>query len=339
MQRFLEAIFRHGFQLVLLIFVPLLVAGGIVISMPRTYEASATLWALQRYAVIGATGPEANLSATPASTQSTALTELLQTRSFALATAKQTSLASTYSAATQGNPDTLDDALFSDISKNVKVNVIGYNVYQILYDNQHPKVAQQVVAAVIDQFGIEASQFSVVEGKQLLAIDVGQLTQAQSASTSASKAAVSYLASHPGATIQNDPTYSLLYAQQQSAQNSLLSLQTTISQINRQIASVGDGSTGLYSIVDAPRAGDRPVSRTKTLLLGGSIGLAIALLGCSIYLVLLLRQDRSAHTPNDVQRITNLPVLLELPYVPATVTVNAINGSRVKSRGNRWLRR
>ncbi len=337
MQRVLEAIFRHRFQMILMIVVPLLVAGGIVLSMPRTYEASATLWALQRYSVIGATGPEADLSATPASTQSTALTELLQTRSFALATAKQTNLATTYSAATQSNPDTLNDALFSDISKNVKVNVIGYNVYQILYDNQHPKIAQQVVAAVVAQFGIEASQFSVVEGKQLLAIDVGQLTQAQNASDTAAKAAVSYLAKHPGSTVQNDATYSLLYAQQQSAQNSLLSLQTTIAQINRQIASVGSGSTGLYSIVDAPVVGDRPVSRSKTLLLGGGIGLALALLACSLFLVLLLRQDRSAHAPSDIQRITDLPVLLELPFVPATVTVNAINGSHATARSKRRL--
>ena len=89
MTRTLEAIFRHPLQLLILIILPPIIAVAVAYFMtPRTYQSTASVWALQRYFVIGATGPESNLAAFPAQTQATALTELLQTRTFALAVAQ-----------------------------------------------------------------------------------------------------------------------------------------------------------------------------------------------------------------------------------------------------------
>src|SRR5579859_4107411 len=101
MRRVLELIFRHWAKILGLLIIPVIISLGIVYVQPRAYEASTTLWALQRYSVIGATGPEADLTATPASTQATAVQELLQTRSFSLSVANETGLASTFPAATR----------------------------------------------------------------------------------------------------------------------------------------------------------------------------------------------------------------------------------------------
>lgn len=338
MRRTLEAIFRHQLQLAIMMIVPILIALAVVMLQPRAYEASTTLWALQRYSVIGATGPEADLTATPASTQATALQELLQTRSFSLSVANETQLASTYPASTRDNVNTLNDALFSEISKNVRVTPSGYNLYQVVYDNKNPQIAQQVIAAVVDRFGAEASQFSVVEAKQLLLTYAGQLNQAKTTSTNATEAASKYLATHPASTAQNDPVYSQLLIQAQADQANVLNLQATIAQINQQLATVGNGSGGLYSVIDAPAVGDKPVSRLKTLLLGGGIGLAVALLGCTIYLVMLLRQDHTAQASTDLRRVTTYPVLLEIPYLPATtmsLPAEASNGRRSKLKRGR----
>ena len=338
MRRTLESIFRHQLQLAIMILAPILIALLVVMAQPRAYEASTTLWALQRYSVIGATGPEADLTATPASTQATAVQELLQTRSFSLSVANETGLASTFPAATRNNVNALNDALFTEISKNVRVTPNGYNLYQIVYDNKDPKIAEQVIAAVVDRFGAAATQFSVAEAKQLLLTYAGQLGQAQTTSTNATQAASKYLAAHSGATAQNDPVYSQLLNQAQADQTNVLNLQATIAQLNQQLATVGNGSGGLYSVIDAPAVGDRPVSRLKTLLLGGGIGLAVALLGCTIYLVMLLRQDRTAQSSTDLRRATEYPVLLEIPYLPATVghqPAGTASGRRGRSRRSR----
>src|SRR2546421_7366584 len=136
--------------------------------VPRTYQSTASLWALHRYQVIGVTGPESDLLSTPAQTQATALSELLQSRVFALSVAHATSLSSTLDASVQKDPQLRDDALFNEISQHVQVGAQGYNLFTITYVNHNPEVAQQVVQAVIQNFGLQSQGFSVVEGQLLL---------------------------------------------------------------------------------------------------------------------------------------------------------------------------
>lgn len=337
MRRVLETIFRHPAQLAVLLLLPTLIGTVVALLQPRKYEATATLWALQRYSIIGASGPEADLSATPADTQATALTELLQTRTFALAVANQTDLKSTMSASVRANVDTLNDALFTEISKNVKVAPVAYSLYQITYDNQHSAVAQQVVAATVQRFGTVAMGFSTVEGQQLLAIYSDQLMKAQAAATSAFQVAATYLNQHPNAATAKDPEYTQLLNQAQADQANVLAIQSNIAAVNQQLAAIGSGSGQLYSIVDKPAVSDRPVSRVTTLVLGAGIGVAVALLVCTIYVLILLRQDRSIYGPGDLRRTVALPVLLELPYlstarqlVAGDARAAALNGDQTR---------
>lgn len=320
MGRVLEVIFRHKIQLVVMSLAPILIALIVVLAQPRAYQATATLWALQRYSVIGATGPESDLTSTPATTQATALQELLQTRSFSLSVAGETNLADTLPASAHASKNTLNDAIYTEISTQVKVTPSSYNLYEISYNNKNPTVAKQVVAAVVDQFGAAATQFSVAEGKQLLVVYAGQLAKAQASSNAATQTASKYISQHPGATAQSDPVYSQLLTQAQGEQATVLNLQASITQLNQQLASVGPSSGGLYSIIDAPAVSDRPVSRLKTYALGGGVGLAVALLGCSIFIVLLLRQDRAPYSAVEAQQLTQLPVLMEIPYLPSAIT-------------------
>lgn len=321
MRRVLELIFRHWAKILGLLIIPVIISLGIVYVQPRQYEASTTLWALQRYSVIGATGPEANLYATPASTQATALTDLLQTRSFDLAIAQETDLAKTFDAATRADPSKLDDAIQKELSSKVIATAIGTFLYQITYDNKSPKIAKQVISAVVDQFAVAATGFSVVEAKQLLQTYGSELTQAQTAANAATQAAADYANAHPRATAQTDPVYNQLLQQAQGAQANVASLQGHITALNQQLATNG-GSAALYKVVDAPMVNNQPISRLKTIELGGGIGLAVALLAITILLVAFSRRDRSVYSADDLRRISELPVVMELPQLPASIATN-----------------
>jgi hypothetical protein len=234
MRRALEALFRRlGRFLLLLVLLPLI---GFVVgyALPRTYQAQASLWANQRFAVIGATGTESDLLATEAETQATALNELLQTRDFALAVANQTPLPSTLSAAVRADPNARDDALVQAITGRVLVQAQGTYLFTITYSDKSARIAQQVVAAVIESYGHQGLLLAVSEGQRLLATDQGQLPALQKTYDAAVKAEAQYVNQHPTQTqaqLINDPTYTALHADTQQKQATVQALQTQIAQL------------------------------------------------------------------------------------------------------------
>ena len=189
MARTLEAIFRRPLQFLSLMILPLLLGVAIVYFVsPRTYLSTTSLWALHRYQVIGATGPESNLLASPAETQSSALSELLQTSTFALSVAKSTQVASTLdlSPSVLADPSLLDDTLYTEISHNVQVVPQAYNLFIVSYANRNPLIAQQVVSSVIQNFVVQSQGLTTLEGKNLIDSYQIQLTKAKQDATSCS---------------------------------------------------------------------------------------------------------------------------------------------------------
>lgn len=323
----LEAIFRRPIRLLIpVVLLPLLGVAIAYYTVPRMYQATASLWALHRYAVIGATGLESDLNATPAETQATALSELLQTRAFALTVAHATNLAPTLNldSSTMSDTQLLDDTLYSEISRKVQVNAQGYSLFEVSYTNPNPQVAQQVIEAVVDDFGIQSAGFSVVEGQRLLEGYQPQLVTAQSAADAAAKAESQYIAAHPNLTpnqLPNDPQYALLDAKRLLALNTLQNLQNTIATITQAIGSQGQTAASLFQVLDAPQAASRPLSRLKQYLIGGGIGLGMALLACTLYILILVRRDRGMYTALDLQKVTAFPVMMQLPQLSsATVS-------------------
>lgn len=323
MNRALEAISRHIFKiLIIVILIPLLSLAVAYFMVPRTYQAQVSLWALHRYAVIGATGSESNLLDTPANTQATALQELLQTRSFALKVAHSVNLAPTLhlSASVLANSTQLDDALFAELSRNVIVTAGGYNLYVVSYANRDPQIALQIVGQVINQFSIQSYQFAVDEAQTLVSSYQDLLQKAQDSEKQAEQAEAHYLTTHPGLNAQNeanDPQYQSLHAATQQAQANVQSIQGKIGDIQQQITAQGPGANNLFTQVDAPHTLFQPVSRTKTFLTVGIVALVIALVACIIYLLIVLRNDHSFHTPLELQKVSDLPVLMQLPRLPS----------------------
>jgi uncharacterized protein involved in exopolysaccharide biosynthesis len=296
----------------------------IALVLPRSYQSAATLWALQRYKVIGATGPDMDSVSTPAQSQAAALSELLRTRTFVLSVAHATKLA----AALHLNPGSQnaqarDDALFKEISTAVQVTALGYNLLVITYTNQDPHVAQQVVAAVIQNYAAQSEKFSTAEAQSLLNNFRMQLANAKDNEDVATAAEAHYLSTHPAlanltqSQLLTDPQYAMLDAQRLQAQTTVQNIQTTIDTIYQEIAAQGS-SNSLFRVQDAPVVPDQPVSHMGLLLIAGGIGLGIALLACTLYILILVRRDHAVYSIIDLQKVTSLPIVMRLPHLEST---------------------
>src|SRR6185437_3067572 len=193
-------------------------------------------------------------------------------------------------------PSALDDALVTEISQQVQVSAQGTNLYVVTYTNRDPRIAQQVVQAVVSNFGVQSQALSIAEGQRLLAAYQTPLTQAKKSANAAAAAEEQYRAKHPyllGTDPTNDPQYALLNAEAQQAQTNLQNIQTTIATLNQEISTQSGGPQSLYRVIDVPTAADRAVSRVKLFLTAGGIGLGTALLVCVLYIVLLVRRNRA----------------------------------------------
>lgn len=329
MSRTLEAIFRRPLRLLLLIVLLPLVSLAIAYVLPRPSQATASLWALRRYEVIGATGPESDLLATPAETQTTALTELLQTRAFALGIANATDLASTLDPSVQADIGVRNDTLFDIIAHQVQVSSGGYNLFTVTYTNTDSQVAKQVVTAVIQAYASQSVAFSTVEAQRLLDNYQKQLTTAQRDVDAAVKIEAQYLHTHPKLSqnnLSNDPEYAQLHAQTEQTQAKVTTIQNQIATLNGEISTQGLSADSFFRVLDIPAV--RPVSRVKLLLTAGGIGLGAGLLACALYIALLVRRDRALYTARDLQKVATDSPIIQLPRLTSTAVSLLLSGKK-----------
>jgi len=302
----------------LIVLLPIVGVAVAYVMVPRTYQSSASLWALQRYFVIGATGPESDLTSTPAQTQATALTELLQTRSFVDSVVKGINLAPTLglNSTVINNPQLLEATLFNEISKHTVVTPSAYDLFEISYINRDPYVAKQVVASIITNYGTQGIGLSIAEGRNLLGSYQTQLAEAQKNLNQAVAAETTYVRAHPNLTqaqLASDPQYALLDTQRSQALSTVQNLHNTVNTIQQAINTQGAQAGTLFQVVDAPQVPYQPLSRTKNYLIGGGTGLVVALLACVIYLVIVVRRYQGVFSTEDLQNLVAYPIIMQIP--------------------------
>jgi uncharacterized protein involved in exopolysaccharide biosynthesis len=336
MTKIIEIFFRNKVRLAALLLLPVLVSGVIVFFLPRSYQATARLIALQRYTVIGATGPESDLQATPSMTQATALTEFLQTEDFDLSVADATDLAKQMDIPL-ADTQRLHDALYAEISTHVSVTSSGTNLFVITYSNKDPVVAMQVVKAVVNNYGEQSAFYATHEGQQILASYKGQLQAAQQQSDSATKAASEYYKDHnlTGANAPGDAQYQSLVTLAEQARATLTNVQTNYNTMSQQLAQLSTGAQGLFHEIDAPTVPAQPESRVKSLLVGGGVGLVIGLLAVMSYFLILVRLDQSVYSSAEMPAITDHPVLIQIQRLPrrSATWITRTNGKLLSDKG------
>ena len=325
MGRTLEAIFRRPLRLLMLIvLLPVVSLALAYFIVPRTFQSTAILWALSPYEIAGTTNVGTVTPTTAAQSQAAVLSELLHTRSFALTVAHETGVAATLNLdpRVRSDPQMLDDALFDEISLNVTVDTLGSDLFEISYANRNPEMARQVVQTVVNNYSLQSIRLVVLVNQRLLANYQKQLAIAQQNANTAVAAESTYLLAHPKLTqnpnvtpsqLLTDPNYALLDQQRLQAQSTLQEIENNITNLNQAISNQGTSTDGLFKVLDAPQVAHRPVSRLKLFLISGGIGLGAALLACASYIVILVRRDRGVYTARDLQKVTALPVVMQIP--------------------------
>jgi hypothetical protein len=319
--RVFEVVFRHPFRLLSLIVLLPLLSVAVVFFLPRTYHATGTLLAVARYQVSGATGAESNLQDSPAGTQASAMNELLQTQEFDLAVAKETGLAATLPASERSDPQTTNQAIFDDISKHAIATPVAYSTYSVVYTNKSAQVSRDVVAAIIDQFGTQGVAFSVLAANNLIASDTATLKSYTTNLQAARTAEAQYVSSHPRlqnnpVLLQNDAQYLQDDAARQQWQTAVDTLNGQVQALQQEIDQLSaGGAAALYLVLDKPQVPDKPDSRTKDFVLGGVLGLVLALLIGTLAIVFSLRRDHSIYRPADLAKVTDLPVIMQVPHL------------------------
>jgi hypothetical protein len=327
-RRVLEMTVRHLGRLFVLLVIPPLIGFGVATTLPRSYQCTAGLKALQRYTVINTAGvTEANFQETPAQTQVDALDDDLTSATFDLAVAQGTGLDDQARAAVGANDSAMRDAIFADLSAHVLVAATGTNHYTITYTNKDKGVALAVVQSLITQWTAQAPSFAVLAGQKLLADEQAQLAADQQALDAAVSAERAYAQAHPGSTVANDPTHAILVGNTSQAQTAVTTEHDALTNLQAAVAQIGT-STNLFQVSDPPQKPYRPVSRTKTLVVGGGAGLAVGLVAAALYLVLLLRRYRGLYSATDLAalKVPGSPplVIAEIPRLPrAATTVSA----------------
>ncbi len=199
MRRALEIIFRQQWRFLLLVTLLPALSLAIGFFIPRPYQASTSIWAANRYDVTNATWVSqwytilGVANEIPAQAQADALTELLNTRAFALQVANATDLPKQMSTAT---PQQRDDALYADISHSVTVAAAGNNLVVITCTNADAHIALQVVGATVQVFAKASQQLAMQAGQELLTTDQKQLSALQNAANDAEANLKAYAAAH-----------------------------------------------------------------------------------------------------------------------------------------------
>jgi hypothetical protein len=116
-----------------------------------------------------------------------------------------------------------------------------------------------------------------------------------------------------GNNLLTDPHYSVLHAQTQQAELTEQDVQTHLDNINQQIVAQGYTPDSYFKVVDTPVVTDLPESRSRDYIIAGGIGLAVAIIACALYIVILVRRDRAVYTARDLQKVTTYPVIMLVP--------------------------
>jgi hypothetical protein len=329
MYRILENFFRYPWGLlVILIVLPIIGFGIAYLTAPRNYESTARLWAYQNLGAITAANPNANSYDTPAQSQATTLSGLLNTRSFALSVAAGAGLDKTLksqggSNSNGNNRQYLEDAIFANISRNVIVAPQTDKLYMISYTSTSPTLAQKVVNSVITQFNTEGAKYTYGNAKNLLQIYTVQLDEIKKEVNKDRESEQNYLKSHPeytqagGPNPTNDPQYAALFAKRQQDELRERSLQTNIDNINQLIGTDGSSLQNVFKEVDAPQVPYQSLPRSKQYIMGGGMALGAGILACSIFLLILVRRDRAIYISRDLEKLDNLPVIMGIPQLSA----------------------
>ncbi len=317
MRRFVAAFFRHPFLLILpAIIIPLIVV-FMVRSLASSYTSSATI-----YVVKAAVNTGDNPFSTPAQNLNAGLAEAIKSQqSFVLKIAEQTDMPKTYPKGTAG----INDLMVARIRAGITITTTGTHYVVITYNDPDPRVAAQVVNAVLPAYQAQAIEFAQQNAQNLIAEYRTQYEAAQNQYVTDSNQYKDYIQQHPDVNPDTDPTLAQLQAQVKSDLNNIQTYQQKIKNLETNTDLLENVPT--YSVTDPGLVPTAPTVKTKTTITAMIGGVALGL-GTSLGLIgLLALWDRRIHSRDDLQEAVSLPVLEVVPNLAGLRDEEAAVGS------------
>lgn len=324
MEPYIETLFRHKLLfLFLLIIIPTLGIGYAIDQRQIDFQSTGTVWA-EKPAYLN-TGQDWSQYMTPAENQAQNVQEFLQTNSFALDILRQTDLNS------QLGTDVLAQQTLTAFRKNISVRAVGSHLLTISYTDTSPRVAQQVVTAIIDTFNKEVLANATSSGSVTIAFYQKQLDDVNAKLADTTAAIRAYLDAHPelgrptGDTLNQmiastsfaaqNPQFVNLVQQQGALQKQQQSYQSTIDQLTLSKDAAPIGTQQSFRVMDAPGLPTKPISSLKKFALSIGLGVGAALGFVIAGVVLLTVLDGTARSARTAQRLLGLPAFAPLPLL------------------------
>jgi capsular polysaccharide biosynthesis protein len=305
-----------------------------------TYESTASLF-VTKQTIIKSLGPQDDNSfATTAQNVSDAMGQLLESSSFLISVAKDTSLNADHSLndppATAGQttdlgPTPAQSAAASRIWGHISVSANQTrNLVFITSDDKDPHVAQELTNGVVTEFNkfyAKTEQKSLQSAQDALTQQLKDITDKVNKDTSDRDA---YKAAHPAVNTElgaaADSTYQAILNRLNGDVASQTSTESDLSQVTLQLTQVNTGTPYNVTVQDAPTL---PTAQTVKIskVVVYSIGALIAVLALlAIIAAIQTKLDRKIYTRQDIEGILD-----RLEWDPTAIEVMPIismNGGR-----------
>lgn len=305
---YLEAFFRHRVLLVMPILLACALAVAFAVTRPRQYVATAAVWAdvpVSEQSTIGTTGGQSP----PAAGQQALLTQLLATRSFSLAVAREAALPGFEA---DRPPADIDHAL-ADLVATISTATPGPNVLQLSAKQDSAQRATAVTGALLDRFLAEERAALRQRGETQIRYAQSQVDIATQALTKAQRELADYLKSAGPAGAGGTQADTL----RTNASRARDALQTAQDDQRRTVATASlSVDDTVLSVLDRPTQATR-TSRMVALITAAAGGALAGATLSVLALILLVVRDPTARREADVEAALGLPVAATISRLPA----------------------
>jgi hypothetical protein len=313
---YLETFRQHRVLLSLPIALAVLVAAWFVLGTPSSYQSSASLW-INYAAPADSSVGESNPAVTPpSSVEQQVISELLTTKSFALAVARRSRLGSYLVAnpspgfsptALFGGGGSLNNRILAALGpKKVATTTPGPQVLQISYEGPTAAVAVSTLNAILSELQAETNRFSQQDIANARSYYQAQVATATQALATARQQLSLYQIAHPSAPA-TDPNLVALTA---GVTNASAALTAASEPLNDAAGAAGTSANGVnVQVLDQASTPLGPTSGKKKDLegiLGGLLG------GCLISFLGTIALTRRKSDPWEDELTEVAPRLTEV---------------------------
>lgn len=297
-----DAFFRHKLLALVPIVVAIVAGSLFVVKHPRSYMATATMWADAPIPNPSTVNSSAG-GTPPSQAQSAVLTELLATRTFLVEVARDTPMAHFVATAPR---DEVDKAL-AGVASSVIVGTPGPQVISVSVKDNSRELSRDIAQSVVTNFISQNTDLLRQRAQALVEVDARQLEAAKAALADAQTQLLDYLGTHHGTSpITVDSAASQLTGAVALAQGDYADIQKQYAQDSAVLAHVGD--TSVLNIIDHPGLGVAQ-SRKKVAIFAGGGALLAGITVSVLVLLLLMTVDNTARRESDVEEALGLRVI------------------------------